>query len=174
MQHTFSLYISGLQRETSRNFPFTRFTCSCSPFFSLPLTFTLVAASISPFSYHHYIIFMFFFQRNWSPLFFISRSSSFSVVHVNADIKIKSKERIRFVVVVFLSLKVDLSPKRAGVWNAKFHPGQHEGVDVLTYDFLRTKISCMQIVCIGGFHAVSRDTNNNGEMNKCWWTNKAS
>ena len=27
---------------------------------------------------------------------------------------------------------------------------------------------------IGGFHAISEDTNNNGEMNKCWWTNKAS
>ena len=27
---------------------------------------------------------------------------------------------------------------------------------------------------IGGFHAISRDTNNNGEMNKCWWTNKTS
>jgi len=27
---------------------------------------------------------------------------------------------------------------------------------------------------IGGFHAFSGDTNNNGEMNKCWWTNKAS
>ena len=27
---------------------------------------------------------------------------------------------------------------------------------------------------IGGFHAVSGDTNNNGEINKCWWTNKAS
>ena len=27
---------------------------------------------------------------------------------------------------------------------------------------------------IGGFHAVSGDTNNNGEMNKCWWTNKTS
>ena len=29
-------------------------------------------------------------------------------------------------------------------------------------------------VPIGGFHAISGDTNNNGEMNKCWWTNKAS
>ena len=28
--------------------------------------------------------------------------------------------------------------------------------------------------CIGGFHAISGDANNNGEMNKCWWTNKAS
>ena len=27
---------------------------------------------------------------------------------------------------------------------------------------------------IGGFHAISGDINNNGEMNKCWWTNKAS
>ena len=27
---------------------------------------------------------------------------------------------------------------------------------------------------IGGFHAISEDTNNNGEMNKRWWTNKAS
>ena len=30
---------------------------------------------------------------------------------------------------------------------------------------------------IGGFNAISGDTNNNGEiseMNKCWWTNKAS
>ena len=34
---------------------------------------------------------------------FISRSSSFSVVHGNVDIEIKSKERIVFVVVVFIS-----------------------------------------------------------------------
>ena len=27
---------------------------------------------------------------------------------------------------------------------------------------------------IGGFQAISGDTNNNGEMNKCWWTNKTS
>ena len=27
---------------------------------------------------------------------------------------------------------------------------------------------------IGGFHAISGDTNNNGEMNKRWCTNKAS
>ena len=27
---------------------------------------------------------------------------------------------------------------------------------------------------IGGFRAISGDTNNNGEINKCWWTNKAS
>ena len=31
-----------------------------------------------------------------------------------------------------------------------------------------------QLETIGVFHAISGDTNNNGEMNKCWWTNKAS
>ena len=40
---------------------------------------------------------MFFFQRIRSSLFFTSRSSSFSVIQVNVDIKIKSKERIGFV-----------------------------------------------------------------------------
>ena len=74
--------------------------CSCSLFFPLPLSFTLVAASISHFSHRRYKIFMLFFQRNWSPLFFISRSSSFFVIHVNVDIKSKSKERIGFIVVV--------------------------------------------------------------------------
>ena len=65
-------------------------------FFSPPLIFTLVAASISPFSHRRYKIFMFFFQRNWSPLFFISRSNSSSVIHVNVGIEIKLKERIGF------------------------------------------------------------------------------
>ena len=34
-------------------------------------------------------------------VFFISGSSSFSVIHANVDFKIKSKERIGFVVGVF-------------------------------------------------------------------------
>ena len=62
-------------------------------FFSLPLIFTLVAASIS-----HFIAVVWnttaikcpcyrSFQRHWPPLFFISRSSSFSVIHVNAERK---------------------------------------------------------------------------------------
>ena len=50
---------------------------------------------------------MFFFQRNWSMfVFFFFRSSSFSVIRVNVKIKNKLKERIRCVVVAFLSLKV--------------------------------------------------------------------
>ena len=35
----------------------------------------------------------------------------------------------------------------------------------------RHKIKCS---CIGGFHPISGDTNNNAEMYKCWWTNKTS
>ena len=91
-----------LQSETSRNFLVTRFIGRMlyvflfTFFFSLPLIFTPVVASIFPFSHHRYKFFMFFFQRNWSPLVFISRSSSFPVIHVNVDIEIKSKERIGF------------------------------------------------------------------------------
>ena len=36
------------------------------------------------FSHHRYEIFMFFFQRNWSPLFSVRCCSSFSVIHVSA------------------------------------------------------------------------------------------
>ena len=51
-------------------------------------------------SHRRYKILMLFFQQNWSPLlFFTSRSSSSSVIHVNVDIKFKSKERIGVVVV---------------------------------------------------------------------------
>ena len=39
---------------------------------------------------------------------------------------------------------------------------------ILCPQLIRTSIP------IGGFHAISGDTNNNDEMNKCWWTNKAS
>ena len=76
-------------------------------------------------------------------MFFISRSSSCSVIHVNKDNKIYAKERlvsviVVVVVVVFCSLlksgwPCDLSPKLVGASNANFHPVLHEGVDVLTF-----------------------------------------
>ena len=37
-----------------------------------------------------------------------------------------------------------------------------------------SKCSEMHCVNIGGFHAILGDTINNGEMNKCWWTNKTT
>ena len=45
-----------------------------------------------------YKILMFLFQRNSSPLFFISRSSSFSVIPVIVDGKIQSQKRLGVVV----------------------------------------------------------------------------
>ena len=99
-----------LQHKTSRNFLVFTFdggnvVCVPLPFFSLPLTFTLVAASTS-----HFLTAAINFRvilptnRNWSPLFFIFCPSSFFVIYINVDIKIKLKERISFVV-AFLPLK---------------------------------------------------------------------
>ena len=67
--------------------------------FSLTLFFTFVAASVSNFLTTAY--FMFFFQRNWSLLLFIFRSSSFLVIQVNVDIKNEWKDSFS---VVFFSL----------------------------------------------------------------------
>ena len=50
--------------------------------------------SSSPLYFFHVFI-----QRDDSPLFIISRPTSFSVIHVNEDIKILSKKRFDFVVV---------------------------------------------------------------------------
>ena len=109
-------------------------SCSLSLFFFNGTHFQLGGRKHFSFSHRRYEIFMFFFKRNWSSLFFISRSSSFSVIHVNVDIKIQSKERLGFVVVFFSLWKFgwpcDLPPKRAGACNAKFHHGLLEWVDV--------------------------------------------
>ena len=43
-----------------------------------------------------------------------------------------------------------------------------------TYLYNMIRLFYTLLYKIGGFHAISGDTNNNGEMNKCWWTNKAS
>ena len=69
--------------------------------FSLPLIFTLVAASIFHFLTTAIKFSCFSSNEIGLCLLFISRSSSFSVIHVNLKIKNKSRERIGFVVVVF-------------------------------------------------------------------------
>ena len=101
---------------------------SCALFFSLPLIFSF------PF------FFMFSFRRNLSPLFFISRSSSFSVIHVSVDIKIKSKKRLGLVVVFRLSKNPGgraIYPQNAQVSEVRnFNPGLHERVDIRS--FVRT------------------------------------
>ena len=52
--------------------------------------FSLLTPSISSFLtelHSRYKIFMLFFQQTSPSLFFISRSSSFSIIHVSVDIK---------------------------------------------------------------------------------------
>ena len=113
VQHTFFVQsflcrcFARRQRETSRNFLVTRFmeemlyAVLFTAFFSLPLFFTLMAASISHFLTAAVKFHVILQTKLVSFVFLISGSSFFSVIHANVDFKIKSKERIGFVVVVF-------------------------------------------------------------------------
>ena len=83
--------------------------CSCSLFFSWPPISTLEAASTSNFLTAD-ITFSSYSSKEIGLLCFFFISSSFSVIRVNVDIKIKSKERIGGVVVVFfLPLKLQVA-----------------------------------------------------------------
>ena len=83
--------------------------CLCSwslVFFSLPLIFTLLASPCWP---RAFLIFLpplwnfhVFFQQNSSPFFLITRSSSFSVIHVSENIEKLRWKRLDFVVVFSL------------------------------------------------------------------------
>ena len=53
---------------------------------------------------------MFFYQRNWSALLFIFRSSSFPVFQVNEDIKIWGKERLVLLLLLLLLFFLSKSP----------------------------------------------------------------
>ena len=66
--------------------------------FLFTLIFTLVTASISPFLTAA-IKFSCFYSNEIDIFCFISRSSSFSVIHVNIDVRIKLKERIEMFLI---------------------------------------------------------------------------
>ena len=73
VQHTFFvLFFAVVLRDYIAKLPETSYLHDLRVpvhfLFSLPLIFTLVVASISPFSHRRYKIFLVFFQRNWSPL----------------------------------------------------------------------------------------------------------
>ena len=98
-----------LQCETSRNFLVTRFMEEMLYVFLF--TFVFLAAHFhldgrQHFSFSH-LRYEIFFTSNEIGLrcVFISRSSSYSVIHVDINVKIQSKERLTFAV-VFSSLKV--------------------------------------------------------------------
>ena len=92
-------------RWVDRNKQSSTFLLRIGTLFSLPLFFTLVAASISHFHHSRHKIFMSFLKRNWSSWFFMSGSSSFSIIHTNVDFKIKLKGRIGFVVEVRVAMR---------------------------------------------------------------------
>ena len=84
-RQTFQLHIIFME-ELSYVLTIFCFLSSCSLYFSLPLIFNLLTASKS-----HFLTaalnFHVFFLRNSSPLFSITRSNSFSVIYVSANIK---------------------------------------------------------------------------------------
>ena len=71
-------------------------------YFSLPLIFTLLAASISYCLTADLNFHVFFFPKNSSLSFSITRSSSFSVIHVSVNIK-NNIERDTTLLLFFLS-----------------------------------------------------------------------
>ena len=87
-----------LQRETQKLPRYTFFggnvECVPVPFFFAAAHFHLGGTQHFPFSHRRYKIFMFFFQRNWSPFGFFSRSSSFSVIQT---LKLSPKKESAFV-----------------------------------------------------------------------------
>ena len=80
-------------------------------------------------------------------LFFLSHALTLSLLSTSMQAsKLKSKDCCCCCCCFCFYLKkfgklCDLPPKRMDASKAKFHPGLHEWVDVLTEDFLRTQIS---------------------------------
>ena len=88
---------------------FTQYFVSCFHvrfYFSVLLIFTLLAAAFWPLAFLIFSpplwISTFFFLRNSSPLFSITRSSSFSVIHVSVNIK-NNAEKDTTLLLFFLS-----------------------------------------------------------------------
>ena len=91
-------------------------------YFSLPLIFTLLAASISHFLTAS-LNFHVFFLRNSCPLFSITRSSSFSGIDVSVDIKYNA-EKDTTLLLFFLSKSLGgLVISFQIIWN--LHLGRH-------------------------------------------------
>ena len=80
-------------------YPIFCFLCSCSLLFFTAAHFHLAGPLAFPIFSPPLWISMFFFLRNSSPLFSVTRSSSFSIIHVGVNKKLRRK-RHDFVVVV--------------------------------------------------------------------------
>ena len=101
------------------------------------------------FSAAHFSFFMISFQRNSSPLVFISRSSSFSVIHVSVDIRKLSQKNDSAWLWFFLSKTPGghaIYRQNAQVSEVRnFTPGLHERVDIRSY--VRTILT--ETKCLG-------------------------
>ena len=119
------------QKLPSYKFYGENVVCVPVPFFSLPLIFTLVAASISHFLTSA-ITFSPYSSNKIGLLCFLSLALALSLLCTSMQtLKLSRKKKIGFVVVILLSLKVWVAirftaEKREGSWNTKFHPGLHE------------------------------------------------
>ena len=119
--------------------------CVAVPVFSLPLIFALVAASISHFLTAA-ITFSPYSSNKIGLLCFLSLTLALSLLSTSMQtLKLTRKKESVLLLLFYYLLKsgllYDLPPKREGSWSTKFHPGLHEGVDVRTDHFARTKIS---------------------------------
>ena len=104
--HFFVHFFAVFCTTTTRNFqkhPSYTFYVFLSTFFFAAAHFHLGGRQHFPMFLTATIKFSYFSFNEIGLLCFFSRSSSFSVIHVNVDIKIKSKERVGFVIVVFIS-----------------------------------------------------------------------
>ena len=154
---TLSLYISLPLVCTTTTWNFQKLPCYtfyggnvvCVPvhFFSLPLIFTSVAPSISHFLTTAIKFSGFSSNKIGLLCFLISCSSSFSVIHIDKEIKIKSKEKSPLLLLFFISK----SPGGYAIYQRKarvlemqsFTLRLRDGVDTHTDNFVRTKISWM-------------------------------
>ena len=122
------LCFSRLQRETSRNvlvsFYEGNVVCvpvTCSPFFFALAHFYFGGRQHFSRFHRRYKFFMFFFPRNLSP-FFISCVSSFSVLHVNGDIKTKNRLCCCYCLSLKVRVAMRFTPETLGCLKCKILP----------------------------------------------------
>ena len=104
--------------------------CSCSLFLTAT-HFHLGGRYQLSFSHHHYKISMFFFQQNWSPLFLISHSSSFSVIQVKVHLqtlKLSQKKELALLLLFFISISLGgYAIYHQNRWMQNFTPAYMKG-----------------------------------------------
>ena len=114
---------------------------------------------------------MLFFKRNWSPLFFISVSGSFSVVHANVDIKLSQMKDSASL----LFFSISKSPAGFTIYcrNTRvlemqnFTPAYMNGLDART-DVLRTDDFYSEPKFLGQFSYWWCSAERESSAKTCW------